>query len=578
MADIRIKDLPLATGGTAPIGSDAVAIDGSSTRKTTITALGDVAVPVASQAEAEAGINAVKRMTPLTVKQSIASEVGDTLASAAQGALADSAIQPSSTRLLPSGGTTGQALLKSSNTDYATAWGSVGDMTKSTYDPTNVNGDAFSLSNHTGQLPASALATAAEGRAAASASKAVPAVAAVLDPTLQRAIARGYGIANARDYGAVLDGTTDDSAAITAALAAYPTVYIPPSTSGCRLNSTVTLSAQHSIVGDPRRSKIVHGGSSNLFAFAGSDLAVSGLYVDATNNTAGFTFFANTTSTMERINLENIYTENGKGLIADANSTGQLITFKLKDVSARFHKGRGILLNDAWAFLEMQNVYVDFLNNPSATNQVGIEINSNEGSVLSNVEVTGSSGIIAGTNGSQIGFNFNNCKSMKAYNVFADACGGYGLRMDACDFMKFSQPTLNICNDSPLLINNSQRIKVSDAYIGGRRGLSGAAVTIPVVNVIGGSKIGFNACEIENGTGDGISASGCGGLTVIGGGLVNNVGRGIRTSGSSVVKLVGTDILVNTEGLYVLATANDYIRSCRNNAGALIDVQGPATA
>jgi len=94
VADIRIKDLPLATGPTAPTGTDFVAIDGLTTRKTSITTLGDVAVPVASQAESEAGVNAVKRMTPLTTKQSIASEVGVTLASKAQGDLADSALQP----------------------------------------------------------------------------------------------------------------------------------------------------------------------------------------------------------------------------------------------------------------------------------------------------------------------------------------------------------------------------------------------------------------------------------------------------------------------------------------------------
>lgn len=93
MADIRINDLPTATGPTAPNGTDNIAIDGLTTRKTTISALGDISVPVASQAEAEAGVNAVKRMTPLTTKQSISSEVGDTIASAAQGALADGAVQ-----------------------------------------------------------------------------------------------------------------------------------------------------------------------------------------------------------------------------------------------------------------------------------------------------------------------------------------------------------------------------------------------------------------------------------------------------------------------------------------------------
>lgn len=94
MADIRINALPLATGPTAPSASDNVALDGTTTRKSTLAGLADAIRPLASQAEAEAGVNAAKAMTPLTTKQSIASEVGLTLASNAQGAKADSALQP----------------------------------------------------------------------------------------------------------------------------------------------------------------------------------------------------------------------------------------------------------------------------------------------------------------------------------------------------------------------------------------------------------------------------------------------------------------------------------------------------
>lgn len=92
MADIRINDLPETL---TPSASDNVAIDGATTRRTTAKKLVDAGAPVASQAEAEAGTDAEKRMTPLTTKQSIASEVGVTLASAEQGALAGSAVQPS---------------------------------------------------------------------------------------------------------------------------------------------------------------------------------------------------------------------------------------------------------------------------------------------------------------------------------------------------------------------------------------------------------------------------------------------------------------------------------------------------
>lgn len=95
LADIRILELPLATGPTAPAPSDVVAIDGTTTRRTPISAIADAVRPVASQAEAEAGINATKVMSSVNVKQSISSQIGVTLASSAQGLLASSAMQPS---------------------------------------------------------------------------------------------------------------------------------------------------------------------------------------------------------------------------------------------------------------------------------------------------------------------------------------------------------------------------------------------------------------------------------------------------------------------------------------------------
>ena len=95
MADIRIIELPLATGPTAPSASDAVALDGLTTRRSTLAGIADAIRPLASQSEAEAGTNAVKTMTPLTVKQAIVAQGGATFATAAEGDLATSAMQPS---------------------------------------------------------------------------------------------------------------------------------------------------------------------------------------------------------------------------------------------------------------------------------------------------------------------------------------------------------------------------------------------------------------------------------------------------------------------------------------------------
>jgi hypothetical protein len=68
MADIRINALP---NEPAPSGSDFVPIDLASTRKTTVTLLTEAGRPAASQAEAEAGVQATHAMTPLTTKQAI---------------------------------------------------------------------------------------------------------------------------------------------------------------------------------------------------------------------------------------------------------------------------------------------------------------------------------------------------------------------------------------------------------------------------------------------------------------------------------------------------------------------------
>lgn len=84
---IRIKDLPL---NNAPNPNQFLATDLTATQRLTIQETVDTGAPVNSQAEAEAGVVNTGRMTPLTTKQAIFA-LG---ATAAQGALADTAVQP----------------------------------------------------------------------------------------------------------------------------------------------------------------------------------------------------------------------------------------------------------------------------------------------------------------------------------------------------------------------------------------------------------------------------------------------------------------------------------------------------
>lgn len=91
MVNVPIRDMPLSG---APNSSSYMVFDDGSMRKGTMAAAADAIRPVASQGEAEAGADNAKTMTPLRVKQSISSEIGTSLASYAQGLLANSALQP----------------------------------------------------------------------------------------------------------------------------------------------------------------------------------------------------------------------------------------------------------------------------------------------------------------------------------------------------------------------------------------------------------------------------------------------------------------------------------------------------
>lgn len=91
MANIPIRDMSVS--GT-PSAISQIVFDDGQMKRGTIASMADAVRPVSSQAEAEAGADNAKVMSALRVKQSVASEVGVTLASIAQGLLASTALQP----------------------------------------------------------------------------------------------------------------------------------------------------------------------------------------------------------------------------------------------------------------------------------------------------------------------------------------------------------------------------------------------------------------------------------------------------------------------------------------------------
>jgi hypothetical protein len=96
MADLRLKinELPEELN-PAPI--DNIAIDGPSTRRTTLQRAADAVRPYSTEAMAREGLNNASVMTPLRVSQAIETLGGQRFATAQQGNKADTAVQPTLT-------------------------------------------------------------------------------------------------------------------------------------------------------------------------------------------------------------------------------------------------------------------------------------------------------------------------------------------------------------------------------------------------------------------------------------------------------------------------------------------------
>lgn len=324
MADIRIRALPDASPA---VPTDFVAIDNGTTRKVAISDLVDVGRPLASQAEAEAGTDPAKAMTPLTTKQAVTAYgltkdgnlSGLTNTTAAQGNLG-----------------LGSAAVASAS-DFATAAQGLlanSAMQPSDYDPSAIGGNVFDRGRHVGfvatgvsskTIPSAVQSFRTDGYADATDLGGAVYSSVPSQPTDHNAWVqdaggryfinvepkldiRQFGVFGSDDPNALVDETTGIANAIKAAIALKRELYIP----GAHYQTDrFQHLAPHEtyLQGEASSRPVFHalqsvanatGGAGRLFQFLGGGSS----YTD--NEVGAFTLAADVNPFQQKITLNSV--------------------------------------------------------------------------------------------------------------------------------------------------------------------------------------------------------------------------------------------------------------------------------
>lgn len=386
------------------------------------------------------------------------------------------------------------------------------------------------------------------------------------------------GPINIRWFGARGDGVTDDRAAFVAALAIGGPVYAPPLAAAYRISSGITLPAGTYLTGEPRRTQIDYRGSTDVFTVSGTYNVISGLRIDCTNASGGFVFKINTNAGgVDRLYISDIETTAAHGLLADDNHASNIIVaLNLENVIAKQHRGRGVYLQDGFAYIHFKHVTIDYVGSANR-NYIAFDVSNNAGCRFESCDVTG--GAIDGTTTGQHGFRISASTAVWLIDCMADTCGGDGFLITASSFVYMTNSIGSLNCGAQFRATGSNDVYATACLASGRAGLSFAPSSQHGFLVENSSYYLHHAnCVTRNNTGNGYNLDNVDGWSVTGGRSSNNTGRGIRTVTTGGYGAgVGVLLYSNTAGNYDLGATVDYLQSCQASSGVIFDAVGIAT-
>jgi hypothetical protein len=394
------------------------------------------------------------------------------------------------------------------------------------------------------------------------------------------------GWVSVKDFGAVCNGTTDDTTAVQNAINAAITAGTGVLIQGPIRFGAVTVNGKCEIVGMNGKAAVTAAaGNYNLFTISGDDVTIRNIEITSTLRTGGYEFLlacgTSPATALERITIENINTWDSFGFVTDSGSgtNGVHITTRFSDIQCRAHKGPGVTLTRLLAFSFWNEVVIDYVG--TTTNQTGFSFNLTGlgsdagGLILRDCEVLGSAS--GSSYPAQNGFVIQNTAAVWITDSRADTCGGYGFQFNNVNGLRVTNTSAGLCNNHGFEFTSVVNSVFSNVAVFGRKDLpTPAANKDGFLFVSGCAGITLNSVVTRDCTGHGINKSAAQAGPIVFGNVYSaaNTGYGIRSTGNSTFIVSDSALLSNTAGDFDATGTTDYVMNTVLNSGALALING----
>lgn len=383
-----------------------------------------------------------------------------------------------------------------------------------------------------------------------------------------------------QNFGAVGDGTTDDSAAFQDAINSGAPVIAPWTANGYAIANRVSLPAGSSLEGDSF-TNIVSFVNSNDFVFeiTGDDVDISGLRIDGSNIAGGTGAFIIRTDlrSIQRININNIFTYRCNfGLRDVTHASNILLLLTVNDFKMNQHQGPGFYFERALAYVDFKFCTVDYVNSPSVPNFVAYSMLGNRGSSWTQCDVTG--GTVTGSTLGNTGFFFYDSWAVWMNNCMADTVGGYGFEFSALNYYVIMQGcTASLCGKHGFAMTGATEFILNGCSSRGRKDQTTPLADQHGFYLLSSNRVVMTGCKALEVTGSGYYFDDTQRTNITGCRADSCTGRGIDSVNPNGLLAASMGFDLCSAGNVNFSSAGMFLTGSLSNAGTLITLTGPGS-